>query len=710
MLFVALLVSAGASFAQTAKEVTVREINAISQDNINTLNMGVASENDANALIFNNLVDSLVTFNAVVLSDPRNSGLGNVSDGNPSRIHVFVRDTSAITQGLHGMGIQLVDGAYNTTGLINVLKGDIIEVVGEVNPFGSTMQISPQSITVLSPETLPDSLTAPVTITTGDANKDAGNDDGTVITNWDNLASLRGQYVRLENVSLVTRDISTDRPNWLVSSDGNTTILNAYDTSIRFRNDRDDYPETFNKHEDDFVPPPPGAKLNLQGFLVAASDDPFNRGAVGDALLSIVPFEDSDVEITEAPPIITGVTRPDFVADDDDVITIMADVEVDPTRTLVSANLIYSTSSDATEMTVAGTAGAGNSYSFEIPAQADGDFVTYRIEAEDSDGAVSASDDASYRVLADGIDEIADIQTTADGGEGDSPFRDLTTPMTLSVTVQSQPDVSGLVIVQDNADLDGWSGIFVDDDDFTAAVKQGDVVSITDATIEERFGVTQLIDVTFTVTDATPGNPTLGYKTVPTSVLVDDAVAEAHEGMLLNFENVQIVSNDEGFGEWSFSSDGTPENAIRADDASDAISSDFAETTFQDTDNVAFIRGIWWYSFGNFKLVPEDPATDFGTVTDIEDLDVPGSFRLAQNYPNPFNPQTTIAYELAQSGFVTLDVYDLMGRRVRTLVSNVQPAGPQAVTFDASGLASGVYLYRLTAGTQTLTRSMLLMK
>jgi hypothetical protein len=79
-------------------------------------------------------------------------------------------------------------------------------------------------------------------------------------------------------------------------------------------------------------------------------------------------------------------------------------------------------------------------------------------------------------------------------------------------------------------------------------------------------------------------------------------------------------------------------------------------------------------------------------------LALPNEFALHQNYPNPFNPATRISFSVRGSGFVSLKVYDLLGREVRTSVSeNLQP-GSYEVTFDATGLASGVYFYRLQAG------------
>jgi hypothetical protein len=85
-------------------------------------------------------------------------------------------------------------------------------------------------------------------------------------------------------------------------------------------------------------------------------------------------------------------------------------------------------------------------------------------------------------------------------------------------------------------------------------------------------------------------------------------------------------------------------------------------------------------------------------------------FRLEQNYPNPFNPKTVVSYQLSVVSAVRLVVYDLLGREVRKLVEESKPAGRYQVTFDAAGLSSGIYLYRLTAGHFVETRRMVLMK
>ena len=86
------------------------------------------------------------------------------------------------------------------------------------------------------------------------------------------------------------------------------------------------------------------------------------------------------------------------------------------------------------------------------------------------------------------------------------------------------------------------------------------------------------------------------------------------------------------------------------------------------------------------------------------------AFSLGQNYPNPFNPSTKIKYSIPALGFVNLKVYDMLGNEVATLVNEEKPAGGYAVEFDASGLSSGIYFYKLQAGNYLDTKKMLMLK
>ena len=83
---------------------------------------------------------------------------------------------------------------------------------------------------------------------------------------------------------------------------------------------------------------------------------------------------------------------------------------------------------------------------------------------------------------------------------------------------------------------------------------------------------------------------------------------------------------------------------------------------------------------------------------------------MSQNYPNPFNPATTISYQLPKNGQVTIKVYDMLGREVKTLVNENKPAGSYNVSFDAGSLSSGVYIYRIVAGDYTAAKKMTLVK
>jgi len=94
----------------------------------------------------------------------------------------------------------------------------------------------------------------------------------------------------------------------------------------------------------------------------------------------------------------------------------------------------------------------------------------------------------------------------------------------------------------------------------------------------------------------------------------------------------------------------------------------------------------------------------------LNDNDAVRTYELVQNYPNPFNPSTMIKYQIPKSGNVTLKIYDILGAEVATLVNEEKSVGRYEVNFDASSLASGVYLYRIQVNDFVDVKKMVLMK
>jgi hypothetical protein len=117
------------------------------------------------------------------------------------------------------------------------------------------------------------------------------------------------------------------------------------------------------------------------------------------------------------------------------------------------------------------------------------------------------------------------------------------------------------------------------------------------------------------------------------------------------------------------------------------------------------------YPTAQFGTVMDNVFAYFGATSAPEVGEtLPSEYSLSQNYPNPFNPSTQITFSVPEAGMVSVKVYNLVGQEVATLFDNNMAAGSKTITFDASSLSSGIYFYKMSAGTYTATRKMILMK
>ena len=147
----------------------------------------------------------------------------------------------------------------------------------------------------------------------------------------------------------------------------------------------------------------------------------------------------------------------------------------------------------------------------------------------------------------------------------------------------------------------------------------------------------------------------------------------------------------------------------------DTVINDFAWKINTETLAAGFGLVLNWYEEpGDLNQILRGCVIDgdtFGIITAIkEDIKLPEEFYLSQNYPNPFNPSTNIKYAINSRQNVSLVVYDVLGNKVAVLVNEEMPAGEYEVTFNGSGLASGVYVYRLKTNGKIISKKMILIK
>ena len=132
--------------------------------------------------------------------------------------------------------------------------------------------------------------------------------------------------------------------------------------------------------------------------------------------------------------------------------------------------------------------------------------------------------------------------------------------------------------------------------------------------------------------------------------------------------------------------------------------------TEQNFHSINFVNHNTGWVVGAKSTIMKTSTGGISFVSDNHFTNEIQDFNLSQNYPNPFNPTTTISYQISQRGLVTLKVYDVLGREVATIVNEEKISGSYEIKFDGSDLSSGVYFYKLQAGSFVQTRKMIYLK
>ena len=115
-------------------------------------------------------------------------------------------------------------------------------------------------------------------------------------------------------------------------------------------------------------------------------------------------------------------------------------------------------------------------------------------------------------------------------------------------------------------------------------------------------------------------------------------------------------------------------------------------------------------SFSIYEVTSSSITEILNIVSVDNEITFPAEYILLQNYPNPFNPATTIRYQLPERSFVSIKVFDILGKEVATLVNEEKPVGSYEVQFKGNSLTSGIYFYQLKAGDYSETKKMIFLK
>lgn len=637
-----------------------------------------------------------------------------------TRWGIYIQDTSSQVQdGWSGLNVIQNDttGANQNTFFDLVDTTNIIEVTGVVTTYGSTNEL----LILLNPVTAVnildqiDKRPAPLQMSFTDFSQ------GGIVDK--SGFKYSGTYVELHNVISSDRNTTSGAFN---INDGNGNSMIVYPQSRYFRLGSTQMPGST------YQPPQDGTPINtIRGIITV-----YNGG------YEILPLYPDDIYITATPPVISSITRDKIQVNTNQSVLVSAKIS-DLDGVVKSAALNYKIGNNARVSVPMNRSVTDTTlYSGTIPAvSTDSTIVNYYISAIDNDGlkGYTPSDTVKgnyfYQVL-DGTLKIRDVQYSP-SGSGYSGYNGYYVTLTGVVTADTSdlPGISGTplrVYMQDGSGP--WTGILIGTMGMKGIdvlkFKRGDSVTLT-GKIVENYSVTSIDSLTNIVvnSDSNALPVAVDLKTSDIAKKASgDVTAEQWESVLVDYKNVTVTDDNadgvSGPGTTNhgeiFVTDGSGDTRVELQDGNHSYENLWDATLANDPSNIfvglgakfSEIRGILYYSFSYFKLVPRKNDDFVGFVTDVKENKniTPRSFKLSQNYPNPFNPSTVITYTIPNESSVSLKIYNMIGQEVKTLVEENKAPGTYNVNFNASNLSSGVYFYSLRAGNYYQVKKMMLLK
>ena len=469
-------------------------------------------------------------------------------------------------------------------------------------------------------------------------------------------------------------------------------------------------------------PPPVGSLLqSMEGWLY------HHYGSYEDSTAyKLCPLYKDDLEFGAGPPSISMLSRvpcaPTLSDSEVEVSCVIMD------NSTIQEALVHYSIDGGDYLSVSMTSDGDSTFTGVVPLSG-GSTIYYYITATD-DGADQAEPktsiypyDIDHDQLGFHVTDDLTVETVQETPwpSGNSLYEGCTVTLTGVVTADTAQYASSYssYALQDG---DGqWDGLIFDlpvDATEPVIMTRGDEVTVTGLITDNdpdwtfKFGGnTRLINASVEV-GSPVGEPTPAVVSCEDVHQIADEV-ESYEGVLVQLNNVTVSAVNDF--DWAIT-DETGFEALIDDDMAN-MAADNMMSLLSEGDVLDQVMGVFNYSFGTYKIQIRD-ADDLGTTMGFED-DVntnPYEYALHENFPNPFNPETQIRFSIGGEEAVKLIIYDMMGRQVQTLINGDSfSAGYHIVNWnglDSKGqkVPSGVYIYRIKAGSFIADKKMLLVK